>query len=262
MTELHPARELGLDELARTFTAAYEGYVVPFEVGEEQLRFMVETFDIDLDASRVAVQDGEAVGLANLAIRGDQGWIGGLGVVPAARRGGLGRLLMEAVHEQARARGLRRIWLEVIEQNEGAHLLYTGLGYRDVRWVELGVVDHDVEPAQASEVDADAARARIRELGGGREPWQRSDETLAHYGDLRGLATDGAAALFRVAADGRAVLLQLAGDEQAAGRLLAALRSHGVVVLFNVPEGDPALAALRALGGRITLRQREMALEL
>ncbi len=244
MIELRPARELPLDELARIFTAAYADYVVPFEVSEEQLRFMVETFDVDLDASCVALSDGRPVGLANLAVRGAQSWIGGVGVVPDARRQGLGRRLMEAVHEQARERGVGTVWLEVIEQNEQAHLLYQALGYELVRWVELGLLDVELAPEAVAEVSASEARERMRALGAGREPWQRTDETLAHYDDLRGLVVDGAAAIFRLAADGRVVLLQLVGAEDAARALLAAMRAHGVVVLFNVPEGDPALAAL------------------
>jgi hypothetical protein len=49
------------------------------------LAFMLDTYDIDLDASLVASRDGEPVGLANLALRGDEAWVGGVGVVPAAR---------------------------------------------------------------------------------------------------------------------------------------------------------------------------------
>ena len=48
-------------------------------------------FDIDREASRVALRDGELVGLANLAVRGSDAWIGGVGVVPAERRRGTGR---------------------------------------------------------------------------------------------------------------------------------------------------------------------------
>ncbi|MBD0349343.1 MAG: GNAT family N-acetyltransferase [Thermoleophilia bacterium] len=258
--ELRAASSFPLDEVAALFAAAYEEYVVPFHVDEAQLRFMIETFDLDLDASRVALIDSEPVGLANLAIRGERGWIGGIGVVAAARRRGIGETLMRAVHEQARERGLREIWLEVIEQNEAAFRLYERLAYRVVRWVELGLYDGEPLGDGVREVGAEQAQARIRELRTEREPWQRTDETLAHYDDLRGLEAEGGAALFRVVSEGRAALLQLAGDEATARALLGAMRRHGVVALFNVPRGHPALAALRALGGRVTLRQREMVL--
>ena len=53
-------------------------------------------------------------------------------------------------------------------------------------------------------------------------------------------------------------MLQFAGDEAAARETLEALRILGAVSVFNVPEGDPLLAALAELGGSVALRQREM----
>ena len=56
---------------------------MPFRVDAAQLAAMIDAWGIDLARSRVAVVDGEPVGFANLAIRGDRGWIGGVGVMPA-----------------------------------------------------------------------------------------------------------------------------------------------------------------------------------
>ncbi len=261
--ELRPASSFDLGELARLFTAAYEEYVVPFQVSGEQLRFMVDTFDLDLDASRVALKGGVPVALGNLGVRGDQGWIGGIGVVPSARRQGIARTIMNTVHDVARAQGVLEVWLEVMEQNEAAYRLYEQLGYRVAREVELGLYDGEPDGVgSAREAPFDEAHALVRELRRERDAWQRADETLAHYTDLRGLVADGGAAVFRLASEGRALLLQLAGDEHAARELLTAMRTHGPVAIFNVPVGDPALAALHALGGRVTLRQREMVLSL
>ena len=67
---------------------------------------------------------------------------------------------------------------------------------------------------------------------------------------------DGAV-VFRVAG-GRAAVLQLAGDEEAARDLLAGvLRRAGPLTWLNVPTGDPGIAALRELGGRLVARQHE-----
>ncbi len=109
-----------MGERAELFTAAYEGYVVPMHIDEASLAWMEEKFDFDLDASRIAYRDGEPVGLANLAVRGRDAWIGGVGVVASARRAGVGEALMRAVHEEARSRGVERVWLEVIVENTGA----------------------------------------------------------------------------------------------------------------------------------------------
>lgn len=260
--ELQPASSFGLDELAGVFTRAYEGYVIPFQVDGASLQFMVKTFDLDLDASRVALRDGDPVGLANLGVREGQGWIGGVGVVAAARREGIGRMLMDTLHEEARRLGLLELRLEVIEQNEAAYRLYLDLGYQVVREVEIGSIEQELEGGDARELPWEEAHAQIHTLGRPREPWQREDATLAHYEDLRGLVAESGAAVFRITPEGRALLLQLAGTEEAARELLAALRRYGAVAVFNMPTDDPAMGAFRSLGGHISLRQREMVLDL
>jgi ribosomal protein S18 acetylase RimI-like enzyme len=256
--EIRSARSLTPDERADLFNAAYEGYLLPFHVDVTTLELMDGAFDLDLDASRIAFRDSEPAGLGNLGVRGEDAWIGGVGVVAAARRSGVGEALMRALHEQARERGVRRVWLEVIVENSGAFALYEKLGYRTVRDVEvwsLPAAEEDVSAVR--EVPATEAHARIRELRSEREPWQRADETVANYGDARGLATDDAAALFRA---GAAVqLLQLAGEAEP---LLRLLRGLGTVSVLNVPEDDPATPALRSLGATVVVRQHEMLLEL
>ncbi|HEU5476600.1 MAG TPA: GNAT family N-acetyltransferase [Gaiellaceae bacterium] len=256
--DLRSARSLPHAERAALFNAAYEGYVIPFRVDEAALSFMDDAFDLDLDASRLAFREGTAVGLGNLGVRGEDAWIGGVGVVPAARRTGVGEALMRALHEQARERGVRRVWLEVIVENTGAFALYEKLGYRTIRDVEVWSLPavEDYDAATAREVPAAEAHARIRELRSGREPWQRADETLAHYADARGIATDDGAAVFRAA--GTVQLLQLAGRAEP---LLRSLRRLGTVSVLNLPEDDPAAASLRALGASVVVRQHEMLLE-
>ena len=260
--DLVPSSSCSSEELAEVFTRAYEGYAIPFVVDAGQLEFMVRTFDLDLDASRVALRDGRPIGLANLGVRDGVGWIGGVGVVPEARRQGVARVLMEAMHEQARERGIREVWLEVMEENDAAFALYEQLGYRVLRDVEIGALDIELPPGDAREVDAAEAQERVRELRAEPEPWQRSDETLRHYDDLRGLVTDGGAAVWREATGGRALLLQLAGTPEAAEMLLRSLRPHGAVAIFNEPSGGPAARAFATLGGTPALRQREMRLAL
>ena len=131
--ELVPASQLDDVELARLFTAAYEGYLVPFAVDEDTMRSFTAAYDLDRDASRVAVREGAPIGVANLGLRGADAWIGGLGVVPGERRRGTGRALMRAVQDEARARGAAQVWLEVIAENTGARTLYEELGYNLVR---------------------------------------------------------------------------------------------------------------------------------
>jgi GNAT superfamily N-acetyltransferase len=256
--ELRPARSLSPAERVDIFNAAYEGYVIPFQLDEATLDVMTHVFDLDLDASKIAFHDGEPIGLGNLALRGSDAWIGGVGVVTSARRNGIGQILMRALHQEAAARGVTHVWLEVIEQNDAAYRLYDKLGYRTVRDVEVWSLPAGAKESPAREVPAAQARARIHALRRTREPWQRADATLEHYDDLRGLETDGGAALFRIS---RVVQIQqIAGDDPDA--LLRTLRSHGTVTVLNLPADDPAADSLRALGGTASVRQHEMVLDL
>jgi ribosomal protein S18 acetylase RimI-like enzyme len=254
--ELRSASTLTRSERAELFTAAYEGYLLPFRIDEHQLAGMDGAFDIDVAASRIAFRQGEPVGLGNLGVRGEDAWIGGVGVVPAARRSGVGDALMRALHDEARELGVRRVWLEVIDRNTGAFALYEKLGYRVVRDVEVWSLAAEEGPSPGRELPAADAHARIRELRSGREPWQRADETLASYDDLRGLETADGVAVFR---SGNAVqLFQFAGEPLP---LLTALRRLGAVSVLNLPTEDPAAETLCSLGATVVVRQHEMLLE-
>jgi hypothetical protein len=107
--------------------------------------------------------------------------------------------------------------------------------------------------------DVPAAEARSTEpapLGQAGLPWQRADESLPP--GCERIEVDGAAALIRVTGPRVAVAQLEARDADAAAELLAAARARGEALHFmNVPEGDPASAALRRLGGSLDLRQFE-----
>lgn len=257
--DIRSARTLGLAEYTALFNAAYEGYLIPFHLDEGTAAAMAEAFDLDAEASRVAYREEEAIGLGNLGIRGEDAWIGGVGVVPAARRSGVGEALMRALHEQAQERGIRRVWLEVIVENTVAFALYEKLGYRTVRHVEVwSLPATENGESAAHEASASEAHDRIRELRSGREPWQRADETLEHYGDALGLLADGGAAVYRQPGD-NVQLIQIAGNAEP---LLRALRILGPVSVLNLPKDDQAAPAFRSLGATVVVRQHEMLLEL
>jgi GNAT superfamily N-acetyltransferase len=252
--ELRSARSLVPGERAELFNAAYEGYLLPFHIDEQQLAFMDNAFDLDLDASLVAFRDGEPVGLGNLGLRGEDAWIGGVGVVSVARRTGVGEALMRALHEQARKRGVRQVWLEVIVENSGAFGLYEKLGYELVQDVEVWTLPGAEGEHEGREVPVAEAKAGLPER---HEPWQRADGTLANYDDVRGLVTDSGAMLFCVRSS--AQLQQYAGDPEP---LIRALRTFGDVYILNLPATDPAAQVLRELGGSVVVRQHEMRLDL
>ena len=241
-----PADRFDLAQLAEIFNAAYEGYFVPMHVDEAALAYMVDAWDIDLARSRVALRDDEPIGIVNLGVRGGRGWIGGLGVVPAERRNGIGRALMEDVLAAAPP----VVTLEVLEQNDPAIRLYEALGFTRTRVLEIWSLTADVPAVEARSFEA-------RPLGQTGLPWQRADESLP--GEFERIEVDGAVALIRVTGP-RVGIAQLdARDEDAAAELVAAARARGESVHFmNVPENDHASGAFRRLGGTLDLRQFEL----
>src|SRR5207245_1225772 len=134
---------------------------------------------------------GQPVAFALLALRGDEGWIGGMGTIPAERRRGHGKQALSEVLEQARGHGAQSIRLEVIEQNKPARKLYEKLGFEHER--DLGVWILDSAPPQitkAQPAEVDDAHAWITANRRAQEPWQRADETVEHMRGL-GLAVEG-----------------------------------------------------------------------
>jgi ribosomal protein S18 acetylase RimI-like enzyme len=272
LTTFVPASTLAPAERAELFNAAYADYLVPFRVDEERLLFMERVFGNDLDASLVAIDDDDArIGFANLARDEADGWVGGVGVVPAHRGRGVGEELMRRLHDAARDLGLERVWLEVIVENEPARRLYEKLGYDHVRdlevWTlrELVAQSNYLLPARASVAEANAWIREHRSCA--REPWQRSDATVARLEELEpapeGIAVYGGAAIVR-AADGRVSVLQVAATGDKVYEELFGRAAHlgTPLTLLNLPAGDPAGAVLARLGGRVDVRQHEMVLEL
>jgi len=237
--KLVPASTFAPPHLAEIFNAGYEGYAVPIHLDEASYLAMIDSWDIDLERSRVAIRDDEPVGIAQLGVRGERAWIGGIGVAASARRGGIGRALMEGVLAVAPP----RVTLEVIEDNEPAIRLYEDLGF--VRTRVLEVWSLTAVPL------VDVSSVAPSPLGQPDLPWQREDAALP--AEYERLEVDGGAMLLR---NGNVLQLR-ARDVEAATKLF----SRGIDLSFvNVPEGDVANEALRALGGTLRLRQFEYAL--
>ena len=81
----------------------------------------------------VALPDGDGepapVGFALARVAADEAELLSLGVVPAARRRGAARALLDAIIRQAQRRGAVTLFLEVAETNDAARLLYATNGF-------------------------------------------------------------------------------------------------------------------------------------
>ena len=259
--KLEPASGYSPAQLAELFTAAYEGYYMPVAIDEAAFSFMSGTWDYDLAGSLVATDAGADVGLCMLAVRGEDAWIGGVGIIAGRRGEGIGEQLMRAAEENARARGVKRLWLEVLVQNEPAIRLYEKLGYRRVRELELWSLDEKLVFQKHKIRSAPVAGAVGRSTA--RLPWQRANATVSNLTDAHALAGDHGSLIYRTTSEGTVSLLQVeADDEDAILQLLGSLPEDTTRLWYmNGPEGDPLNAVLESLGGTQVARQHEMLLE-
>lgn len=268
------AATVSLEAYAAAFTSAFEGYAVPIRVDATWLARRVRYEQHDLLNSLVALEGGETVGMAVLAVRGARGWVGGFGVVPRWRGRGLGRRLVSELLGRARAAGVRRLSLEVLAGNTAAMRLYEGAGMRVTR--DLLILERPAEGSGAAAPRATAlAEAPAAELVEHftrlhPEPpvWQREPPSLL-AADLRGLylgprSRPRAYALVKHTLEGDVVLSDLAAaDARQARAMCAALARLGAALkVVNEPERSPYAAPLLEHGFRETLRQHEMTMEL
>lgn len=74
-------------------------------------------------------EDGELLGWAGVLVIGPDAEVMTVGVVPAARRQGIGRLLVADLLEHARQHGAKQVFLEVRVDNPAALALYEAEGF-------------------------------------------------------------------------------------------------------------------------------------
>ena len=108
--------------------AAIRGVRFAVFVDEQQIPRELEMDDRDVACTHwLATEErGDPIGTVRLDIEAC-GKIGRLAVLAHARRRGVGRALMERVHELARARDLASVWCHA---QQSAAPFYTRLGYR------------------------------------------------------------------------------------------------------------------------------------
>jgi ribosomal protein S18 acetylase RimI-like enzyme len=270
--QLAPATQLSEAALLDLFNATYADYLLPMRLTRDAFAEHVAANGIDLACSCLVLDDRPAA-FALIAHRGDAGWVGGIGTVPQYRRRGLGEQALTAGLTALRERGATIAWLEVIDENHQALRLYEKLGFEVVRNLEvwsLPATDADSPTGRA--IEASKAHAWIRNNRRDREPWQRTDASLATIAArgarMNGVVADrdgevAAAALVRDDSPAVDVQQLVAPDEQTAANLLLAAASPGRELRFrNVPDGAPASLALKHLGARRVATQHEMRLTL
>lgn len=130
--EMIPAYDVPLAEQAKVFSQAFTGYVGgSFEMDAAALARFIFHQGADLSDSYFVRTAEGLIGFAYINRTGNISRVGGMGIVPAARRTGLARRLLAHLLEEAQTRGDQAMMLEVIEQNPAAHRLYVQQGFRE-----------------------------------------------------------------------------------------------------------------------------------
>ena len=123
MITLRPMRSADLDELLPS-----EDELFGTESWSRQ-SYLDELADTELRRYLVAEQDGKVVGSGGLLAIGETAQILTVGVLPAARRQGIGEQLVQALLAEAVRRRAGEVLLEVRMDNAAARRLYDKLGF-------------------------------------------------------------------------------------------------------------------------------------
>lgn len=175
--------EYGLTKTTRVLNLGFSDYIVPVQMGREQLNGMLKVDSVDLAESQIVIRDGEAVGAALIARRGWSCRLAGMAIIPSARGQGVGRFLLKKIIEDAKARADRRMELEVIVQNAPAVSLYKNSGFSQIRrLVSFSIENPSGQPGALEEIDLRVLGRMVGAHGMPDLPWQVSGETLAQTG--------------------------------------------------------------------------------
>jgi len=272
VAEIKPLERGQLDALIDAQNEIFSDYIIPMRSSREFFIDFQRSVGGDLRYVLVASIRGEIVGYVNPVIDRNEGWIGGVGVIPSMRGKGLGHRLMLSAEEFCRSKGVRDIYLEVIEGNDRAQRLYEGLGYRATR----KFVTAEGKPAKFEGFGTAPRRADISEIIPLHERaykdtcWQRrKTETIIESARgaecycvsggfvlTRTVDTSGFIPFLGVVPEQRGMGIGTSLAKFALARLwdLSAFK----VALYNVNEDLQTLRMLDKFDFKITMKQTEM----
>jgi ribosomal protein S18 acetylase RimI-like enzyme len=274
---LVPASQFTIEELVAAYNQTRVDYIVPMPMNAARLREYIHDYDVVLEMSAVALEDDRILGLAMLGVRPNHTWITRLGVLPARRRHGTGRCLMEYLIAQSRRLRVSYVTLDVIKDNVPAEQLFHKLGFREVRELLVirrppGSPEMSVCPYTLYALDHQQA---VRLLRSRRSipSWLNETASLVNAGNLAALRIEqeGGAQGWLVYQEtvlqlGRLVLQTEVGDPyQVGSALLHALHARHPALdtkCENLPIDDPHWPAMQETGYLESFRRVEMHLQL
>ena len=270
---IRPASEFSLQFLKEIYNRSRIDYIVPMPMSVQRMEEYIRTYDVDLSRSAVAMAGENPLGLAMLGVRPGRTWITRMGVIPAKRRRGIGKVLLRHLIRESRMLEADHIVLEVIKGNDAAQRLFRRHDFREVR--ELLVLRRppfpprfDAPPYTADLLYGQSVFALLK---------QRTS-TPSWLDDLPSLRNAGSMHALRVILNSggrgwiafqlkphqlsRIVMEVERGDHETVARaLLHALHTRYPrhdTKLENLPADSPFRRSFEAVGYFITFRRIEM----
>lgn len=134
MMQFQSLEGVPLETVYPVFLEAFSDYSLPVRQSYAEFQSSLLRKGYQASVSVGAFQDGALVGFLLGGLRmWDQKltvYDMGTGVVPQARRQGIGDQLFDAARSQMEAQGAGQYLLEVLRDNEGAYRLYEKRGFR------------------------------------------------------------------------------------------------------------------------------------
>ncbi len=266
--ELFTFGEVPVSQLAGVFAASFGDL--------DQLDEWVQLIERELDSGRVSVAGSVAARVDNALsaaclvnhCASGRARIGPTGVLPSARRRGLGRRLVAEALRRLQADGATRVTLEVSPENTAACSLYASLGFEVGRGIRIlrgrrsGLPAHTGHPVEC--ISREEALAAMEALHPEEPAFQRRAPYIASFEEgvvSRGVRSAAGELIGILLQRGASVLDIVALD--ADPRVLCDLLWEATDLswslrLINVVEDDPGAVVLESLGFEVESRAMEM----
>lgn len=266
---LVPASQFSIEELTEAYNKTRVDYLVPMPMTSQRLAEYVHDYDVSLDASAVALDEGEIIGLCMLGLRGKDAWVTRLGVLPDLRKRHTGLQLVEYILHQAAEHAARQVYLEVIVGNTPAHNLFTRLGFHEIRKL-LILRRPPSRPAETQDYFAALSRTttpvwlnhdqavELAAQRSGLHAWTNRTETFRNVDHIHGMHIDhsygaGWVSFEETAFQLRRVMITTEGEMAIAPAYSLLHHLHLQFPMLdtiaeNIPADSPGLAAFYALG--------------
>ena len=278
--QLHQASHFTLQQLTNAYNQTRIDYIVPMPMNVVRLQEYIDAYDIDLEASWVAMEGKIIFGLGMLGVRSGRAWITRVGVLPIGRRKGTGRSIVNRLAESASRQQCRELWIEVIAGNIPAQQLFLTGGFRPMRELlvarrppshasplsEQGLAR--VTPIEVTELERSNLLTLLAERRE-RPNWLNETESFRPGDNVRGLSVvnhESGRGWVVYSADqyqlSHIVVEVLEGNPaQVAASVLQALHRRNPTqdaVMENLPVDSPLWPGFQSLGYFEVFRRREM----